>query len=71
MGSIKANESLRMARAIARAEAAAKRCEELAQLLEVQYLQDRMEDGLATVQSDRLDANEAAITELAEILGGE
>ena len=71
MGNIKENDSLRLARAIARAEAAAKRCEDLAQLLELQYLQNDQADSSATVQSERLDANEAAITELAEILGGE
>ena len=57
----------RMAKATARAEAAADRCEKLAALLELKVAEnDGKEDAL-----ERLDAQDAAICELAEIIGGE
>ena len=57
----------RMAKATARAEAAADRCEKLAALLELKVAEnDEEEDAL-----ERLDAQDAAICELAEIIGGE
>ena len=57
----------RMAKATARAEAAADRCEKLADLLELKVAEnDDEEDAL-----ERLDAQDAAICELAEIIGGE
>jgi hypothetical protein len=56
-----------MAKATARAEAAADRCEKLAALLELKVAEsDEEEDAL-----ERLDAQDAAICELAEIIGGE
>ena len=56
-----------MAKATARAEAAADRCEKLAVLLELKVAEsDEEEDAL-----ERLDAQDAAICELAEIIGGE
>ena len=57
----------RMAKATARAETAADRCEKLAALLELKVAEnDEEEDAL-----ERLDAQDAAICELAEIIGGE
>ena len=57
----------RLAKAAARAEAAADRCEKLADLLELKVAEaDGEEDAL-----ERLDAQDAAICELAEIIGGE
>ena len=57
----------RMSKATARAEAAADRCEKLADLLELKVAEnDEEEDAL-----ERLDAQDAAICELAEIIGGE
>ena len=56
-----------MTKATARAEAAADRCEKLAALLELKVAEsDEEEDAL-----ERLDAQDAAICELAEIIGGE
>ena len=56
-----------MAKATARAETAADRCEKLAALLELKVAEnDEEEDAL-----ERLDAQDAAICELAEIIGGE
>ena len=56
-----------MSKATARAEAAADRCEKLADLLELKVAEnDEEEDAL-----ERLDAQDAAICELAEIIGGE
>ena len=56
-----------MAKATARAEAAADRCEKLADLLELKVAEnDEEQDAL-----ERLDAQDAAICELAEIIGGE
>ena len=63
------NETLTMKaqRAAARAEAAAARCEKLAELLELRLAEtDEGQDAL-----ERLDAQDAAICELAEIIGGE
>lgn len=57
----------RLAKAAARAEAAADRCEKLADLLELKVAEnDEEQDAL-----ERLDAQDAAICELAEIIGGE
>ena len=57
----------RLAKAAARAEAAADRCEKLADLLELKVTEnDEEQDAL-----ERLDAQDAAICELAEIIGGE
>ena len=57
----------RLARATARAEAAAERCEKLADLLELKVAEtEEDQDAL-----ERLDAQDAAICELAEIIGGE
>lgn len=67
MDGIKVNLEERLARAAARAEAAADRCEKLAALLELKVAEaDGEEDAL-----ERLDAQDAAICELAEIIGGE
>ena len=67
MKNIKVPESLRLTRASARAEAAADRCEKLATLLELKLAEtEEAEDAL-----ERLDAQDAAICELAEIIGGE
>ena len=54
-------------RATARAEAAAARCEKLAELLELKLAEG--EDGQDALE--RIDAQEEAIMELAEIIGGE
>lgn len=67
MSEIKVSESLRLARATARAEAAADRCEKLAALLELKVAETSDEEDTL----ERLDAQDAAICELAEILGGE
>ena len=57
----------RLAKAAARAEAAADRCEKLADLLELKVAEnDEEQDAL-----ERMDAQDAAICELAEIIGGE
>ena len=67
MDGIKVSLEERLARAAARAEAAADRCENLAALLELKVAEaDGEEDAL-----ERLDAQDAAICELAEIIGGE
>ena len=67
MREIKVNDTLRLTRAAARAEAAAERCEKLAALLELKLAEaDGEQDAL-----ERLDAQDAAICELAEIIGGE
>lgn len=67
MNGIKVNLEERLARAAARAEAAAERCEKLAALLELKVAEeDGQDDAL-----ERLDAQDAAICELAEIIGGE
>ena len=67
MEDIKVPESLRLAKAAARAEAAAERCEKLATLLELRLADaEGGQDAL-----ERLDAQDAAICELAEIIGGE
>ena len=57
----------RMAKATARAEAAADRCEKLAALLELKVAENNEEEDAL----ERLDAQDAAICELAEIIGGE
>ena len=57
----------RVARVTARAEAAAERCEKLAALLELKIAQDEGEADTL----ERIDAQEEAIMELAEIVGGE
>ena len=57
----------RLTRATARAEMAAARCEKLADLLELKLAES--EDGADSL--DRIDAQEEAIMELAEIVGGE
>mgnify|MGYP003320854275 CR=1 FL=1 len=62
---IMVNEKLRLQRAAARAEAAAERCEKLAELLELKI----SEDG-NTATLDRVDAQDGAICELAEIIAG-
>lgn len=51
---------------MARAEAAAERCEKLADLLELKLAET--EEGQDALE--RLDAQDAAICELAEIVGG-
>ena len=57
----------RLRKAEARATAAAIRCEKLADLLELKLAEtDEGQDAL-----ERLDAQDAAICELAEIIGGE
>ncbi len=57
----------RVMKAAARAEAAADRCEKLAALLELRVAEsDDGEDAL-----ERIDAQEEAIMELAEIIGGD
>lgn len=67
MDGIKVNLEERLARAAARAEAAADRCEKLAALLELRVAEsDEGEDAL-----ERIDAQEEAIMELAEIIGGD
>ncbi len=67
MDGIKVNLEERLARAAARAEAAADRCEKLAALLELRVAEsDEGEDAL-----ERIDAQEEAIIELAEIIGGD
>ncbi len=57
----------RLAKATARAEAAADRCEKLAALLELKVAEGEEE----TDALERIDAQEEAIMELAEIIGGE
>lgn len=57
----------RLAKATARAEAAAERCEKLADLLELKLAENEEEQDAL----ERLDAQDAAICELAEIIGGE
>ena len=64
---IKVALETRLTKAAARAEAAANRCEKLANLLELR-LAETEED---TDALERIDAQEAAIMELAEIVGGE
>ena len=64
---IRVNLEERMAKATARAEAAAERCEKLAALLELKVAETEEEQDAL----ERLDAQDAAICELAEILGGE
>ena len=64
---IKVSLEERMAKAAARAEAAAARCEKLADLLELKIAESEEE----TDALERLDAQDAAICELAEIIGGE
>ena len=61
------NNVTRLARAAARAEAAANRCEKLADLLELKLAEG--EEG--TDALERIDAQEEAIMELAEIIGGD
>lgn len=57
----------RLAKAAARAEMAADRCEKLADLLELKLSEGEEEqDSL-----ERIDAQEEAIMELAEIIGGD
>ena len=57
----------RLVSATARAEAAATRCEKLADLLELRIAEgEGGQDAL-----ERIDAQEEAIMELAEIVGGE
>ena len=64
---IKVNDVERLKKAEARATAAAIRCEKLAELLELKLAEtEEGEDAL-----ERLDAQDAAICELAEIIGGE
>lgn len=57
----------RLTKATARAEAAAARCEKLSDLLEMKLAQDEE----STDALERIDAQEAAIIEIAEIIGGE
>lgn len=64
---VKVSLEERLMKAAARAEAAAARCEKLAVLLELRIAEaEGEEDAL-----ERLDAQDAAICELAEIIGGE
>lgn len=63
----KIDDMKRLAEVEARAKAAAIRCEKLADLLELKLAEtDESQDAL-----ERLDAQDAAICELAEIIGGE
>ena len=64
---IRVNDIERLKKAEARATVAAIRCEKLADLLELK-LAENEEDQDAL---ERLDAQDAAICELAEIIGGE
>lgn len=64
---IRVNDVERLKRAEARATAAAIRCEKLADLLELKIAET--EEGQDALE--RLDAQDAAICELAEIIGGE
>ena len=64
---IRVNEVERLRKAEARATAAAIRCEKLADLLELKLAET--EEGQDALE--RLDAQDAAIMELAEIVGGE
>ena len=57
----------RMMRATARAEAAAARCEKLSDLLELKLAEN--EESIDALE--RIDAQDSAICELAEIIGGE
>ena len=57
----------RLMKAAARAEAAAARCEKLSELLELKLAQDEE----AVDALERIDAQDSAICELAEIIGGE
>ena len=67
MDGIKVSLEERLAKAAARAEAAAERCEKLAELLELKVAEaEGDQDAL-----ERLDAQDAAICELAEIIAGE
>ena len=67
MDGIKVSLEERLEKAAARAEAAAERCEKLAELLELKVAEaEGDQDAL-----ERLDAQDAAICELAEIIGGE
>ena len=66
MKEIQMPDTLRLSRAVARAEAAAERCEKLADLLELKLAET--EEGQDA--RERLDAQDAAICELAEIGGG-
>ena len=64
---VKVSLEQRLMAAAARAEAAAARCEKLADLLELKVAEmDGEGDAL-----ERLDAVDAAICDLAEIIGGE
>lgn len=67
MDNILVSMEKRLFEATARAEAAAERCEKLAELLELKVSQAEGE----TDALDRIDAQEEAIMELAEIVGGE
>jgi len=67
MKPIRESETTRLYRATQRAEAAAERCEKLAALLELRLAEgEEDQDSL-----ERIDAQEEAIMELAEIIGGE
>ena len=75
--SIKANDQLRLARAVARAEAAAARAEQIVQLLEAHLEQTEgapATDMAPALKSERLQATEGAIVDLAamfaEMAGG-
>ena len=57
----------RLTKATARAEAASARCEKLADLLELKLAET--EEGIDALE--RIDAQDAAICELAEIIGEE
>ena len=57
----------RMIEATARAEAAASKCEKLAELLELKLAETETE----TDSLERLDAQDDAILELAELIGGD
>ena len=64
---VKVSLEERLMKATARAEAAAARCEKLAALLELKIAETEDEEDAL----ERLDAQDAAICELAEIIGGE
>lgn len=64
---VKVSQEERLMKATARAEAAAVRCEKLAELLELKVAE--AEDGQDALE--RIDAQEEAIMELAEIVGGD
>lgn len=65
------NDELRIARAIARADAATDRLNKICDLLEIRFLNNEMGDGGqgAEMTCDRMSYAEDAILELAEAIG--